>query len=57
MVEEDKDDRWLIAMELMLYVGHTLLHEIMKKAEHERDTICKMMDLGVQGDFWTPKTL
>jgi hypothetical protein len=38
-------------MELMLFGGHTLSPEMMKKAEHVRDTICKMMDLGAKGDF------
>jgi uncharacterized protein (DUF302 family) len=53
VVEDDKGDRWLItmAMELMLFGGHTLPPEMMKKAEHVRDTMYKMMDLGAKGDF------
>ena len=53
IVEDDKGDRWLItmAMELMLFGGHTLPPEMMKKAEHVRDTMYKMMDLGAKGDF------
>ena len=53
IVEDDNGDRWLItmAMELMLFGGHTLPPEMMKKAEHVRDTMYKMMDLGAEGDF------
>lgn len=53
IVEDDKGDRWLVtmAMELMLFGGHTLPPEMMKKAEHVRDTMYKMMDLGSQGEF------
>jgi uncharacterized protein (DUF302 family) len=53
IVEDDNGDRWLItmAMELMLFGGHTLPPELMKKAEHVRDTMYKMMDLGAKGDF------
>ena len=53
IVEDEKGDRWLItmAMELMLFGGHTLPPEMMKKAEHVRDTMYKMMDLGAEGDF------
>ena len=53
IVEDDKGDRWLVtmAMELMLFGGHTLPPEMMKKAQHVRDTMYKMMDLGAQGDF------
>jgi len=53
IVEDDKGDRWLItmAMELMLFGGHTLPPEMMKKAEHVRSTMYKMMDLGAKGDF------
>ncbi|AKF25762.1 hypothetical protein YH65_10450 [Sulfurovum lithotrophicum] len=53
IVEDDKGDRWLItmAMELMLFGGHTLPPEMMTKAEHVRDTMYKMMDLGAKGDF------
>jgi len=53
IVEDDKGDRWLItmAMELMLFGGQTLPPEMMKKAEHVRDTMYKMMDLGAKGDF------
>jgi len=53
IVEDDNGDRWLItmAMELMLFGGHTLPPEMMKKAEHVRDTMYKMMDLGAKGDF------
>jgi len=53
IVEDDKGDRWLItmAMELMLFGGETLPPEMMKKAEHVRDTMYKMMDLGAKGDF------
>jgi hypothetical protein len=52
-VEDDNGERWLItmAMELMLFGGHTLPPEMMKKAEHVRDTMYKMMDLGAKGDF------
>ena len=53
IVEDDNGDRWLItmAMELMLFGGHTLPPEMMVKAEHVRDTMYKMMDLGAKGDF------
>ena len=53
IVEDNKGDRWLItmAMELMLFGGHTLPPEMMKKAEHVRSTMYKMMDLGAKGDF------
>ncbi len=53
IVENDDGERWLItmAMELMLFGGHTLPPEMMKKAEHVRDTMYKMMDLGAKGDF------
>jgi uncharacterized protein (DUF302 family) len=53
IVEDENGDRWLItmAMELMLFGGHTLPPELMKKAEHVRDTMYKMMDLGAKGDF------
>ncbi len=53
IVEDDNGDRWLItmAMELMLFGGQTLPPEMMEKAEHVRDTMYKMMDLGAKGDF------
>jgi len=53
IVEDDNGDRWLVtmAMELMLFGGHTLPPEMMKKAEHVRDTMYKMMDLAAVGDF------
>ncbi|WP_324171681.1 DUF302 domain-containing protein [Sulfurimonas sp.] len=53
IVEDDNGDRWLVtmAMELMLYGGHKLPPEMMEKAEHVRDTMYKMMDLGAEGDF------
>jgi len=53
IVEDDKGDRWLVtmAMELMLFGGETLPSDMMKMAEHVRDTMYKMMDLGAQGDF------
>ena len=53
IVEDDNGDRWLytMAMELMLFGGHTLPPEMMEKAEHVRDTMYKMMDLGAKGDF------
>ena len=53
IVEDDNGDRWLItmAMELMLFGGHTLPPEMMEKAEHVRSTMYKMMDLGAKGDF------
>ena len=53
IVEDENGDRWLItmAMELMLFGGHTLPPEMMEKAEHVRDTMYKMMDLGAEGDF------
>jgi uncharacterized protein (DUF302 family) len=53
IVEDDKGDRWLytMAMELMLFGGHTLPPEMMKKAEHVRDTMYSMMDLAAKGDF------
>ncbi len=53
IVEDDNGDRWLytMAMELMLFGGHTLPPEMMKKAEHVRDTMYNMMDLGAKGDF------
>ena len=53
IVEGDNGDRWLItmAMELMLFGGHTLPPAMMEKAEHVRDTMYKMMDLGAKGDF------
>jgi len=53
IVEDNNGDRWLItmAMELMLFGGHTLPPEMMEKAEHVRSTMYKMMDLGAKGDF------
>lgn len=53
IVEDDKGDRWLVtmAMELMLFGGHTLPPEMMVKAKHVRDTMYKMMDFGAKGDF------
>jgi uncharacterized protein (DUF302 family) len=53
IVEDDNGDRWLItmAMELMLFGGHTLPPAMMEKAEHVRDTMYKMMDLAAKGDF------
>jgi len=53
IVEDDNGDRWLVtmAMELMLFGGHTLPPEMMEKAEHVRDTMYKMMDLAAVGDF------
>ncbi len=53
IVEDDNGDRWLMtmAMELMLFGGHTLPPKMMKKAEHVRDTMYKMMDLAAEGDF------
>ena len=53
IVEDNNGDRWLItmAMELMLFGGQTLPPEMMKMAEHVRDTMYKMMDLGAKGDF------
>ncbi len=53
IVEDDNGDRWLVtmAMELMLFGGHTLPPQMMKKAEHVRDTMYKMMDLAAEGDF------
>ena len=53
IVEDKNGDRWLItmAMELMLFGGHTLPPEMMEKAEHVRATMYKMMDLGAEGDF------
>ena len=53
IVEDENGDRWLItmAMELMLFGGHTLPPEMMEKAEHVRSTMYKMMDLGAKGDF------
>ena len=53
IVEDRNGDRWLytMAMELMLFGGHTLPPEMMKKAEHVRATMYKMMDLGAEGDF------
>ncbi len=53
IVEDANGDRWLItmAMELMLFGGHTLPPEMMKKAEHVRDTMYRMMDLAAEGDF------
>jgi uncharacterized protein (DUF302 family) len=53
IVEDDNGDRWLytMAMELMLFGGHTLPPEMMEQAEHVRDTMYKMMDLGAEGDF------
>jgi len=53
IVEDDNGDRWLItmAMELMLYGGRPLPKEMMEKAEHVRDTMYSMMDLGAEGDF------
>ena len=53
IVEDENGDRWLItmAMELMLFGGHTLPPEMMKKAEHVRETMYNMMDLGAKGDF------
>jgi len=53
IVEDDNGDRWLVtmAMELMLFGGHTLPPEMMEKAEHVRDTMYKMMDLAAEGDF------
>ncbi len=53
IVEDDKGDRWLytMAMELMMFGGHTLPPEMMEKAKHVRDTMYNMMDLGAVGDF------
>ena len=53
IVEDDNGERWLVtmAMELMLFGGHTLPPQMMKKAEHVRDTMYKMMDLAAEGDF------
>ena len=53
IVEDDNGDRWLVtmAMELMLFGGHTLPPQMMEKAEHVRDTMYKMMDLAAEGDF------
>jgi len=53
IVEDEKGDRWLytMAMELMLFGGHTLPPEMMEKAKHVRSTMYKMMDLGAEGDF------
>lgn len=53
IVEDDNGDRWLVtmAMELMLFGGHTLPPEMMEKAIHVRDTMYKMMDLAAVGDF------
>ena len=53
IVEDDNGDRWLytMAMELMLFGGHTLPPEMMEMAEHVRDTMYSMMDLGAEGDF------
>ena len=53
IVEDDNGDMWLytMAMELMLFGGHTLPPEMMKKAQHVRSTMYKMMDLGAKGDF------
>ena len=53
IVEDENGDRWLItmAMELMLFGGHTLPPEMMEKAEHVRDTMYRMMDLAAEGDF------
>jgi len=53
IVEDDNGDRWLytMAMELMLFGGHTLPPEMMSMAEEVRDTMYKMMDLGAKGDF------
>jgi hypothetical protein len=42
-----------MAMELMLFAGHTLPPEMMKKAEHVRDAMYKMMDIGAKADFWS----
>jgi len=35
----------------MNLLKNTLSPEMMKKAEHVRDTMYKMMDLGAKGDF------
>ncbi len=53
IVEDENGDRWLItmAMELMLFGGHTLPPQMMEKAEHVRDTMYRMMDLAAEGDF------
>ncbi len=53
IVEDDNGDRWLytMAMELMLFGGETLPPEMMKMAEHVRDTMYSMMDMGAKGDF------
>ena len=53
IVEDDNGDRWLytMAMELMLFGGHTLPPEMMELAEHVRDTMYSMMDMGAEGDF------
>lgn len=53
IVEDENGDRWLytMAMELMLFGGHTLPPAMMEKAEHVRDTMYLMMDLGAEGDF------
>jgi uncharacterized protein (DUF302 family) len=53
IVEDDNGDKWLytMAMELMLFGGHTLPPKMMEKAQHVRNTMYKMMDLGAKGDF------
>jgi uncharacterized protein (DUF302 family) len=53
IVEDENGDKWLytMAMELMLFGGHTLPPKMMEKAQHVRSTMYKMMDLGAKGDF------
>ncbi len=54
MIREDENgDRWLytMAMELMLYGGTPLPDDLMKKAEHVRDTMYKLMDDAATGDI------
>jgi len=53
IVEDDNGERWLITMgmELMLFGGQPLPPEMMELAEHVRDTMYSMMDLGAEGDF------
>jgi len=53
IVEDDNGDRWLytMAMELLLFGGQSLPPEMLELAEHVRDTMYRMQDMGAEGDF------
>lgn len=51
--EDDKGDRWLYTMDLglMIHGGTPLPKEMLKQAEHVRDTLYEAMDKAATGDF------